>query len=302
MVLGFHSAALYLWLAFGPRGRCNRLKTLINHFTPVLLLIRTLGFVTTLSLWLATSQPVCAAEPLPASSNLLQRVVERAQFVARGGQTNYYAYEKHSVTEEFDDRDQVIKSAEKHYQVKLIGGIPFTRLVKVQGRKLTAKELEKQNEREAAFRQRVTRVDLQKKAKRKEGLATFELVDRFDFQVTKREIIEGRATFVVTFAARPGAPEKSMEDKVFQQVSGTVWVDEEEAEMTKLDASVRGPVSLGLFGAVGSLNKFQATIERHRMPDGVWVNRKSTFWIAVRKFLSTTRSKTTEEASGFRKE
>ena len=218
-----------------------------------------------LLLGLAAVLPGRAAENLPAASNLLQRVVERAQFVARAGQTNHYAYEKHSLTEELDDKDEVIKSAKKHYQVKLIGGVPFTRLVKVQGRELTAKELEKQNERETAFRQRITRVDLQKKAKRKEGLATFELVDRFDFQVTQREIIEGRPMLVVTFSARAGAPDKSMEDKVFQQVFGTVWVDEEEAEMAKLDARVRGPVSLGLFGAVGSLNKFQATIERSRM-------------------------------------
>ena len=273
----------------------------MNHLMPLLPLICSRAFAGLL-LGLAAVLPGRAAENLPAASNLLQRVVERAQFVARAGQTNHYAYEKHSLTEELGDKDEVIKSAEKHYQVKLIGGVPFTRLVKVQGRELTAKELEKQNEREAAFRQRVTRVDLQKKARRKEGLATFELVDRFDFQVIKREIIEGRPTLVVTFTARPGAPEKSMEDKVFQQVFGTVWVDEEEAEMAKLDARVRGPVTLGLFGAVGSLNKFQATIERSRMPDGVWVNRKSTFWIVVRKFLSTTRSKTTEEASGFRKE
>lgn len=269
---------------------------------PVPLLIHTLGFVATLLLWLAASQSLCAAEPLPAASNLLQRVVERAQLVARAGQTNHYAYEKHTVTAELDEQERITKSTEKYHQVKLIGGLPFTRLVKVQGRELTAKELEKQNERETAFRQRITRVDLQKKAKRKEGLAMFELVDRFDFQVTKRDIIEDRPTLVVTFTARPGAPEKSMEDKVFQQVSGTVWVDEEEAEITKLEARVRGPVSLGLFGAVGSLNKFQATIERSRMPDGVWVNRKSTFWIVVRKFLSTVRSKTTEQVSGFRKE
>ena len=269
---------------------------------PILSMIRPIGFVPAMLLWLVASQSARAAEPLPAASNLLQRVVDRSRLVARTVQTNHYAYEKRSVTAEMDEQERVIKSTEKHYQVMLIGGVPFTRLIKVQGRELTAKELEEQNEREAVFRQRVTRVDLQKKAKRKEGLATHELVARFDFKVTKREIIEGRPTLVVTFAARPGAPEKSMEDKVFQQVFGTVWVDEEEAEMTKLDASVHGPVSLGLFGAVGSLNKFQATIERSRMPDGVWVNRKSTFWIVVRKFLSKVRSKTTEEASGFRKE
>lgn len=251
---------------------------------------------------LAVASRVTAAEPLPAASNLLQRVVERAQTVARAGGTNHYAYDKRSVTEELDEDERVTKSTEKLYRVELIGGLPFPRLVKVQGRELSAKELEKENQRETAFRQRVTRVDMGKKAKRKEGLATPELVDRFDFRVTKREVVEGRPTLVMTFAPRAGTPVKTMEDKIFQKVFGTVWVDEQEAEMTKLDASVRGPVPLGWFGAVGSLHKFQATIERSRMPDGVWVNRKSSFWIVARKLLSTIRTRTVEGASGFRRE
>jgi hypothetical protein len=242
-----------------------------------------------------------AAENLPAASNLLQRLLTRAELIAKAGESNHYAYEKRAVMEELDEKDRVIKSTEKHYRVELIGGLPFPRLVKIQGRELSAKELEKENQRETAFRQRVTRVDMSKKARRKEGLATQDLVDRFDFRVTKREEIEGRSTLVMTFAPRAGAPDKTMEDKIFQKVFGTVWVDEDEAEVAKLDASVRGPVPLGWFGAVGSLNKFQATVERSRMPDGVWVNRKSSFWIAARKLLSAIRTRTTEESSGFRR-
>ena len=243
-----------------------------------------------------------AAEPLPAASNLLQRVVARAQLTARAGESNHYAYDKRSVTEELDEDDRVTKSTEKLYRVELIGGLPFPRLVKVQGQELSTKQLEKEDQRETVFRQRVTRVDMARKARRKEGLVTPELIDRFDFRVTKREVVEGRATLVMTFTPRAGASEKTMEDKIFGNVFGTVWVDEEEAELAKLDASVRGPVTLGWFGAVGSLHKFQAAVERRRMPDGVWVNRKSSFWIVARKLLSTIRTRTVEESSGFRRE
>jgi hypothetical protein len=274
------------------QATCREIKLAITRL-PVVFLV--------FAVWLAGTWPGRAAENLPAASNLLQRVVERAQAVARAGATNHYAYEKQSVTEELDEDERVRKSTEKHYRVDLIGGLPFPRLVKIQGRELSAKELEKENQREAAFRQRVTRVDMNKKAKRQEGLATPELIERFDFRVTQREVVEGRPTLVMTFTPRLGAPEKTMEDKVFQKVFGTVWVDEQEAEVTKLDASVRGPVPLGWFGAVGSLHKFQATIERSRMPDGVWVNRKSSFWIVARKLLSAIRTRTVEESSGFRR-
>jgi hypothetical protein len=251
---------------------------------------------------LAATVRGAGTEPLPSASNLLQRVVARAETTARAGETNHYAYDKRSVTEEFDEEERVTKTTEKLYRVELIGGLPFPRLVKVQGKDLSAKQLEKENERETAFRQRVTRVDMNKKARRKEGLATPELIERFDFRVTKREFVAGRATLVMTFSPRTDAPDKTMEDKIFGKVLGTVWVDEAEAEVTKLDASVRGPVPLGWFGAVGSLHKFQAAIERSRMPDGVWVNRKSSFWIVARKLLSTIRTRMVEESGGFRRE
>jgi hypothetical protein len=107
---------------------------------------------------------------------------------------------------------------------------------------------------------------------------------------------------IVSFTPRPGGEDDSIEDKIFRKVFGTVWVDEIEAEVTKLDAHVKGPIPLGWFGAVGSLHQFQATIERLRLPDGVWVNRKSMFSVMARKLFSALRSKTTEESSGFRRE
>ena len=100
-------------------------------------------------------------------------------------------------------------------------------------------------QREAAFREKVTRINFKKKARSREALATPELVERFNFNVARREWIDGRSTLVMTFAAKATAPEDSIEDKIYKHVFGTVWVDEEEAELTKLDASVRGPIPLG---------------------------------------------------------
>jgi hypothetical protein len=245
---------------------------------------------------------VRSAENLPAASNVMHRVLERADLVAKAEQTNHYAYDKRSVTEELDEKGRATKSTEKHYKVILVNGLPFPRLVKIQGRDLTPKELERENQRETAFRERVTRIDFKKKARKKEAIATPDLIERFKFDVTKREMIEGRPTLTVTFAPKPGAPEKSIEDKIFKHIFGTIWVDEEEAEITKLDASVRGPVPLGWFGAVGSLNKFQATFERSRMPDGVWVNRKSMFSVVARQLWKAMRFRTEEESSGFHRE
>ncbi len=246
--------------------------------------------------------PAGAAELLPPASNVVQRVLLRSQEIAKAPPTNRYAYDKKSVVVERDEKDKLLKKTERLFRVSLVSGLPFTRLVKVEGRDLTAKELAKENERENAFRQRVSGTDLKKKARGKEALATRELADQFVFTVVERAIIEGRPTLKVEFKPAAGVPEKSMVDKVMRRVSGALWVDEAEAELARLEAKVKGPVPLGWFGAIGSLNRFEAKVERKRLADGTWVNSRSRFFIDARKLISTTRYEATEESSGFQRE
>lgn len=247
---------------------------------------------------------IAAADaPLPAATNLLQRAVARAEEVAKSDKGKGYTYQKRSVTAELDEKDRVVKSQEKIYKVVLIGGMPYTRLVKIQGRALSGAELEKENEREQSFRKRLTGVDANAKASRKESFASKELMDRFTYKVLKREMVEGRSVVLVSFEPKVPAPEeKTIPDRVLNRLSGTIWLDEEEAELVRLKASVRGPIQLGWFGMIGALNRCLINVDRQRLPDGVWVNTKSTFELAGRKLLTPMRYRTVEESSGFAKE
>jgi hypothetical protein len=254
-----------------------------------------------LLLGLATETSWAASE-LPAASNVMQRFIARAEVIAGAKQTNHYTYLKRAVSAELDANDRVSKSTERIYNVTLIGGLPFSRLVKIQGRDLSPQELEKENEREMSFRRKVTHVDMNKKAARREALVTKELIDRFEFTVTKREMVHDRPALAIKFSPKPNAPEKTIEERIYKEIAGTLWIDEEEFELVKLDAHLRSAIPLGWFGAIGSLNKFNAMLERIRLADGVWVNRQSSFQIVARKLLSAVRMKITEESSDFRRE
>jgi len=181
--------------------------------------------------------------------------------------------------------------------------MPFTRLVKIQGRDLTEAELAKEGQREATFRKRIDGVDLKKKAARREAMITPDLLDRFDFKVLRREVVHERPTLVVSFGPKPSAvSDKTIQDKVLSRIGGTLWVDEEEFEVTKLQTGLRSSLSLGWFGFVGSLTRCDLTLERQRMPDGVWINVKNTMLIVARKLFESMHYRTTEASSGFRKE
>jgi len=231
----------------------------------------------------------------------MHRVVERAKAVARGNEASHYTYEKRSITKRFDSHDRPVETTDKIYRVILIHGLPFTRLIKVQGKELSPQQLEKEDKREAAFRQKVTRVDVTKKAAHREPVASADLVNQFEYTVVRREMVSGRPTLVLTFKAKP-AKDESISDKVLHRLEGTLWVDEAEAEVARVDARLREPVSLGWLGMIGALTKCQLAFERLRLPDAVWVNAKTDVSIVGREVFKAMRFTMNEESSGFRKE
>lgn len=260
---------------------------------------RTLAWAALLLATLATAA-ARGTEALPPASNVVSRLIERSQQVVDTGRR--CVYDKRSVTSELDANETPIKSTEKVYKVILVGGLPFQRLVKVQGKELTGKELERENQRENAFRQKISGVDLKKKASRKEALITRDLMDRFDFTVIRREVLQGRDNYVMKFKARANAAENTIEEKLLKRMSGQLWVDVADYELTKVEATMQGSVSVGWMGAIGALHRCELRMDRQRLPDGMWVNVKNSFLIVGRKLFTAMRFKSIEESTGFRSE
>jgi hypothetical protein len=247
-------------------------------------------------------QGVRAAETLPEASEVTRRMIERSQTVAQGDQETQYTYQKHSLLERLDSDGHRLKSEEKIYQVTLIGGFPFKRLVKIAGRELSLEELSKEETKDAKFRQTFVSADRRKPGTRKEGLVTAELLDRYQFVVEKRVVLGNRPTLVLTFRPKAGnLPSRTIEDKLLNQMAGRLWIDEEDADAARLEVSLVEPVFLGWFGLLGSLTQCDVSLERRRMPEGVWINAKQALLIQCRKLTATTRFRTTDVSSGFKK-
>jgi hypothetical protein len=243
-----------------------------------------------------------AAETLPGASEVTRRMIARAQAVARAEQGPQYNYEKRSLTERLDAAGQVLTSEEKTYLVTLIADVPFNRLVKVKGRELSGEELRREEAREEQYRRKFVSADATKSAARKQGWMTPELLDRYQFEVTGRVILSNRPTLVLTFKPKEGnLPAGTFKDRLLNGLAGRLWIDEDDAEPATLIVSLGEPVFLGWLGLLGSLNRCDVSLERQRMPDGVWINTKQTMLIQSRKLTTTTRSRITEESSGFRK-
>ena len=245
---------------------------------------------------------VSAGEVLPEPSEVTRRMVERSQTVAQVDQGPQYTYQKRSLLQRLDAVGNPLKSEEKFYQVTLIGGFPFKRLVKIQGRELSSEELRREDAKEEKFRQRFVSADPKKLVARKKGVVTPELLDRYQFVVEKRVVLSNRTTLVLTFKPKGGnLPSRTIEDKLLNRMKGRLWIDEGEADTARLEVSLAEPIFLGWFGLLGSLTQCDMTLERQRMPDGAWIDTEQALLIQYRKLTATMRFRTTETSSGFKK-
>jgi hypothetical protein len=243
-----------------------------------------------------------SAEQLPEAPDVTRRMIERSQAVAGAAPGPQYVYEKRSLLERLDATGRPINSEERVYQVTLAAGLPSNRLVKIRGRELSGEELRREDAREERFRRRFVSADAKKLAAQKEGLVTPELLDRYQFAVEQRVVLSNRPTLVLTFKPKEGdLPASSVQDKLLNRMAGKVWIDEADADTARLEVRLVAPAPLGWFGLLGSLNRCELSLERQRMPDGVWINTQQILLIHFRKLATTLRFRTKEECSGFQK-
>jgi hypothetical protein len=129
---------------------------------------------------------------------------------------------------------------------------------------------------------------------------TPELLARYQFAVKQRVVLSNRPTLVVTFKPRVAdMPSRSVEDKILNRLTGTLWIDEAEADTARVEANLVESVAVGWFGWLGSLTRCELSLTRQRMPDGVWINDRMTLFIQARKLVASERYRLTEESRGF---
>ena len=282
------------WLAF------SRVVVILHRMNPGRLNQSPVIGVT-VALGLSLAGRLLAGDVLPDAATIMNRVVQRSQQTAHQDDADQFCYEKHSVQQELDASGNPTKTTEELYEVIPIGGVPFPRLVRIQGKALTDKQVKEQERKEAAFRKKVAEHQTDPGATNRGGLDK-ELIDRFAFHVEKRENLQDRPVLVLSFRPKLNrAGEKTIEDKVLGRLAGTLWIDEQESEIAQLKVGLTADLSLGWFGMIGSIKQFDLMLQRERLPQGVWVDRKQTLVLAGRKILGTMHYRTEEESTGFRK-
>ena len=214
-----------------------------------------------------------------AVSGLTQQPPAAVQdIIQRSSQATHADWEK-APGFDFCESDRTGKEV-KTYQVRMVAGSPYNRLIAVNGKNLSAEDQEKEAKKLDDIlrqRQRETveehdrRVARYEKERQNDQLMLEELTVAMQFTWKGTETIDGHETYVLDANPKPGYVPKSMETSVLKGMRGTLWIDQASYRWVKVHAEVIRPVMIGGFVARVELG---TRFELKEMPvnaEGIWL-------------------------------
>ena len=249
-------------------------------------------------------------EPIAAETNavpgaltlapvIVRHTLEKAADMEKSEERSRYVFRLVTQVDDLDARGKVKRRREKEYEAKINGGWTALRLLRINGEDLTPAQMRKEEEKDLRFRQQATQSSSPLGSDRRENFFTPELIHHFRFRFKGHETIEGRPTFVLDFFPRDSAaPVKNAPDRLLNQVSGTLWIDEEEFEVAKAEFRLNGEVNLW-GGILASLKKMDCKLVRQRVAPGIWFNLSFDAFLEGRKLADAFHMRVRSASSQF---
>jgi hypothetical protein len=160
----------------------------------------------------------------------------------------------------------------------------YERQIVKNGVPLTDKELEKEDQKERDRVEKETRKraswseakrqEEKSKAERKEREEADDIFAAFDYQLVRREMLNGVSTILVNFKPKQNYKPKTNDARQLQHVAGRVWIAEDDHEFVRLEAEVIDAIKIGA-GLLARLQKgSMMNAELRKINDEIWLPAK----------------------------
>lgn len=231
------------------------------------------------------SQPA----PLPDIPALM-RQVEINQRLAETVEKTYIYHSVETRRElESKGREKITVVESDHFW---LNGVPVRRVVRKDGKNLSAEELAKEDSRidkEAKeARQRRDKMEANGKESDPEGheeITVSRLLELGAFTNPRRVALNGRDTIVVDYAGDPHAKTRNRDEDVIRDMAGTAWVDEQDKVLVRADGRFVRPFKVGAGLLVNIRQDTSFTFQQKKVNDEVWLPARIEAQGAARALL-----------------
>jgi hypothetical protein len=214
--------------------------------------------------------------PLPDIEGLMH-AVETNQRAAETIEKDYL-YRSAWTLKELDGHGGIKKTETQEYDVFWIEGVPVHRLMKKNGKELSAEEQQKENERidKEIIKVKENRKKADEKGKEtgphgEEEVTVSRLLELGRFTNARRVQWNGRDTIAVDFAGDPNAKTKSRFEEVIRDMGGTAWVDEQDRTLVKAQGHFLNSFKIGGGLLVNIQRGTSFSMEQRKVNNEVWL-------------------------------
>ena len=168
------------------------------------------------------------------------------------------------------------------YEVTIIDGSPYSRLVAVNDEALSPDQRAREDRKLRRVTEKRAKESRSQRAKR---LAQYQdgrnrifnllraMASAFDFRIQGEARLEGRDVYVIAATPRPGYTPTSRETRILTGMRGKLWIDRNDDRWVKVEAEVVKPVPFGWFLAkVNPGTSF--VVVQSQVANGVWLPQR----------------------------
>ncbi|HEV2578263.1 MAG TPA: hypothetical protein VGU25_13730 [Acidobacteriaceae bacterium] len=179
--------------------------------------------------------------PLPDIQTLLARV--RARYDALESLRKTYVCTMSQVADEFSSNGSK-KTHTDEYQAFYVANTEVLQHLSHDGKPLSAQEAQKEQER---VDKQVAKLKSQqnKPARDEVRLSASALLRLATFSNPRREVLNGRPTLVFDYVGNPHAPAKDLSEEIMRELTGTLWVDERDNAILRLNGTLQENFHIG---------------------------------------------------------
>jgi hypothetical protein len=171
------------------------------------------------------------------------------------------------------------KDGDKTYEVTMLYGSPYQRLIAVNGSSLSP---EKQKQEQAKYEKAVSERQHESPDKRSRRIAKYEadrnrdhiliqqMTTAFDFHLIGEHSLNGYKVYVLRATPRHGYKPPDRDSQALTGMEGTMWIDQKTFQWVKVEAHVIRPVRIeGFLAEVEPGTRFE--VEKRPVTSDIWM-------------------------------
>jgi len=224
----------------------------------------------------ATKEPDAVARPLPEVATLMGEV-ETHQRESEAIQKDYLYHESETL-EEMDGHGGIKKTETRESDIFWLNGVEVRKLLKKNGKDLTPDELKKEDERidkeVAKAKERRAKRDAEGKETDSHGheeVTVSRLLTLGSFSNPRRVVLDGRDAIAIDYVGDPKAKTRNRMEEVIRDLAGTVWIDEEDRTIARLEGHFLNTFKIGGGMVVNVKQGTNFRFEQRKINGEVWL-------------------------------